>query len=264
MRRVARPRKAGSAHWRSGTCRPSWPSSSTARYASSAAEIPRRSGPSAYRWWPPADTRQWGLQPKLSISYHTGVRADLRSPLSSPSSPSVRARCVQQPTSEEGLMESTRPNPVRSFLGCRLARRAALSKLILVPAGLAMSGSLLEACGTPTGAPPPAPATSAPAATTAPAPTQAPARPAPAAVGAPKGEITVGMSQDLQSFDPHNHVNISDWSVHRHIFDPLLEKDFDGNFVPMLAESWSLVDDNTWQFNLRRGVKFHNGEDFNA
>ena len=165
-------------------------------------------------------------------------------------------------------MESTRPNPVRSFLGCRLARRAALSKLILVPAGLAMSGSLLEACGTPTGAPPPAPATSAPAATAAPAPTQAPAQapaqPAPAAAGEPKGEITVGMSQDLQSFDPHNHVNISDWSVHRHIFDPLLEKDFDGNFVPMLAESWSLVDDNTWQFKLRRGVKFHNGEDFNA
>jgi peptide/nickel transport system substrate-binding protein len=153
-----------------------------------------------------------------------------------------------------------------------------------------MAGALLEACAPPAAAPPPAKPTEAPAKpaaapTTPPAAPAAPAAPAGAAASpaakpaaaatqaapaaakpgaAPKGEITVGMSQDLQSLDPHDHVNISDWSVHRHLFDPLVEKDFDGKFVPMLAESWSLVDDNTWQFNLRKGVKFHNGEEFNA
>jgi peptide/nickel transport system substrate-binding protein len=33
---------------------------------------------------------------------------------------------------------------------------------------------------------------------------------------------------------------------------------------PELAESWTLVNDTTWQFTLRRGVVFHDGEPFNA
>ena len=33
---------------------------------------------------------------------------------------------------------------------------------------------------------------------------------------------------------------------------------------PVLAESWRNVNPTTWEFKLRRGVKFHNGEDFNA
>ena len=33
---------------------------------------------------------------------------------------------------------------------------------------------------------------------------------------------------------------------------------------PLLAESWRNVNPTTWEFKLRRGVKFHNGEDFNA
>ena len=34
--------------------------------------------------------------------------------------------------------------------------------------------------------------------------------------------------------------------------------------MPALAESWSNPDPLTWQFKLRQGVKFHNGEDFDA
>src|SRR5437762_1758460 len=37
-----------------------------------------------------------------------------------------------------------------------------------------------------------------------------------------------------------------------------------GNLVPALAESWKRLDPTTWQFSLRKGVKFHNGDDFNA
>jgi peptide/nickel transport system substrate-binding protein len=176
-------------------------------------------------------------------------------------------------------MERIGRDPLRDVLRARLSRRAALKRSALLTTGLALGGGLLQACGgggTPPPAAPPAatapPAkpteASKPAAAGAPAakPTEAAAKPqaAPAAGGAPRGQITVAMSQDLQSLDTANHVNISDWSVHRHIFDPLVEKDYDGNFVPMLAESWSLVDETTWQFNLRRGVKFHNGEEFTA
>ena len=37
-----------------------------------------------------------------------------------------------------------------------------------------------------------------------------------------------------------------------------------GNLVPQLATKWQQTTPSNWQFTLREGVKFHNGEDFNA
>jgi len=48
------------------------------------------------------------------------------------------------------------------------------------------------------------------------------------------------------------------------MFDPLIAFDEDLNLVPALATSWEFVDDTTLQLKLREGVKFHNGEEFNA
>jgi peptide/nickel transport system substrate-binding protein len=48
------------------------------------------------------------------------------------------------------------------------------------------------------------------------------------------------------------------------VLETLVKVDFDGTMVPNLAESWEQVDETTWQFNLRQGVSFTNGEPFNA
>jgi len=48
-------------------------------------------------------------------------------------------------------------------------------------------------------------------------------------------------------------------------YDTLLEPDADGLLVPALAERYSISDDSLrWTFELREGVKFHHGKDFEA
>ena len=80
----------------------------------------------------------------------------------------------------------------------------------------------------------------------------------------PKGAVAVAISEDWQTMDPANHFFIAAFAVHPHFYDPLLEFDEQGRFTPMLAESWKNLDPKTWEFKLRKGVKFHNGEPFTA
>jgi peptide/nickel transport system substrate-binding protein len=89
-------------------------------------------------------------------------------------------------------------------------------------------------------------------------------RPGPAAAQARKGEIVAGLSERMLTLDPANHYSISATSVLRHVYDPLVEVTNDSKFVPCLAESWTPVNNTTWRFTLRKGVKFHDGTPFNA
>ena len=68
----------------------------------------------------------------------------------------------------------------------------------------------------------------------------------------------------MLTLDPANHYSISATSVLRHIYDPLIEVTNDSKFVPCLAESWTPVNNTTWRFNARKGVKFHDGTPFTA
>ena len=88
--------------------------------------------------------------------------------------------------------------------------------------------------------------------------------PGSASAQARKGEIVAGLSERMLTLDPANHYSISATSVLRHIYDPLVEVTNDSKFVPCLAESWMPVNNTTWRFTLRKGVKFHDGTPFTA
>ncbi len=103
-----------------------------------------------------------------------------------------------------------------------------------------------------------------PAPTTAPAAAAKPTEASKPAVAAPAGTLVIANQSDLESGHPFLNYQHNAESVIRHVFDNLLEATPDGQLVPGLAESYRIVDDKTIEFKLRRGVKFHNGEDFNA
>jgi peptide/nickel transport system substrate-binding protein len=78
-------------------------------------------------------------------------------------------------------------------------------------------------------------------------------------------EIVVGLGAEPRTM---LGVMIVDWTTNNmleHIYDRLLDRDAKTfKPKPMLAESWRIVNDTTWEFKLRKGVKFHNGEPFTA
>lgn len=80
----------------------------------------------------------------------------------------------------------------------------------------------------------------------------------------PAADLSIALGGDVTSLDPHFHNLTPNNNVGAHIFDTLVMKDAGGRIRPGLAESWRAVDDLTWEFKLRRGVKFHDGSDFTA
>ena len=82
---------------------------------------------------------------------------------------------------------------------------------------------------------------------------------------AAEGELTVSQKADVETFDTAMTISTTTYNVNVNIFDTLIRLSDDGkDFTPELAESWKILNPTTWQFKLRKGVKFHNGEDFNA
>ncbi len=77
-------------------------------------------------------------------------------------------------------------------------------------------------------------------------------------------DISIALGSDVTSMDPHYHNLTPNNNVAEHIFETLVTKDPRSKLKPALAESWRAVDDLTWEFKLRKGVKFHDGGDFTA
>src|SRR5499426_785637 len=85
------------------------------------------------------------------------------------------------------------------------------------------------------------------------------------ASAAPAGKVVIAQGVDPTSLDMMNQQEQPASNVGAQMFESLLERDLSLKLVPALAaEMPKLVAPTTWEFKLRKGVKFHNGEDFNA
>jgi len=74
-----------------------------------------------------------------------------------------------------------------------------------------------------------------------------------------RGSIVAGRQAEAKYLD--GNVATTDRSVDSLVFGTMFFINlYDGNYTPRLAESYEVLDKNTWKFNLRKGVKFHNGD----
>lgn len=75
-------------------------------------------------------------------------------------------------------------------------------------------------------------------------------------------KVTVAVDAPPRTMDPHGSDADSNLSVMSNFFEGLLQRNTKGELLPGLATSWERVDRLTWRFELRKGVKFHNGNEF--
>ena len=79
-----------------------------------------------------------------------------------------------------------------------------------------------------------------------------------------KDELIVATAYDAKSLDPHAVNDVASSNVMLQIYNTLVTIDGDGNVTPSLAETFEQVDEVTYKFTLKKGVKFHNGEEMKA
>jgi len=91
------------------------------------------------------------------------------------------------------------------------------------------------------------------------------AAPAPAQDRMKAEEVVVAFAAEPRTLLPNTIVDWTTNNMIEHMYDRLVDRDPKTyKPIPMLATSWRVVDNTTWEFALRKGVKFHNGEEFTA
>ena len=84
------------------------------------------------------------------------------------------------------------------------------------------------------------------------------------AVPASGEELKIAVAADVTSIDPHFYNLFPNNNIAEHIFDKLVQMDPDSKMIPGIATSWKAIDDKTWEFKLRKGIKFHDGSELTA
>ena len=75
----------------------------------------------------------------------------------------------------------------------------------------------------------------------------------------------MGLGADAKNLDPHKATDTMSFTVLKHIHEPLFTVDGKTReLVPVLAEKYEIIDPQTYKFYLKKGVRFHNGEEMTA
>ncbi len=86
-----------------------------------------------------------------------------------------------------------------------------------------------------------------------------------AAAASTKDTIVIAQGTDAISLDPAKHTTFPTQNVLWHVYEPLVMREpGTGKYLPALATEWKTVSPDTWEFKLRSGVKFHNGDPLTA
>lgn len=79
------------------------------------------------------------------------------------------------------------------------------------------------------------------------------------------GSFVEVIATDPETLDPHITSNGNAWTVFTEIYSSLIYQDIDLTYKGLLAEDWEINEDSTEiTFNLREGITFHDGSEFNA
>lgn len=76
--------------------------------------------------------------------------------------------------------------------------------------------------------------------------------------------LTIALAAEPTAADPHYHKMTANDAFSAHVYNSLVGRNANMELVPALATSWKNLDDLTWEFKLRPGVKFSNGSPFTA
>src|SRR5215510_7466263 len=79
-----------------------------------------------------------------------------------------------------------------------------------------------------------------------------------------KDTLVVALVSHAPTLDPHMHFERVGILVNINMFDSLLHRNTKMEYEPSLATSWKALSDTQWEFKLRKGVKFHNGDTMTA
>ena len=84
------------------------------------------------------------------------------------------------------------------------------------------------------------------------------------AIPAHAASLRWAAQNDVLTLDPHSQNHATTHSILQHTYEGLTRYTKDYKIEPSLAVSWKQLSDTHWRFNLRKGVKFHDGSPFSA
>lgn len=86
----------------------------------------------------------------------------------------------------------------------------------------------------------------------------------PVAAPAAEGRVVIAQGVDATVLDPNWHVETPTGNICRQFYETLFDRDRELKIVPKLATGYERRSDTVWRITLRQGVRFHNGEPFDA